>query len=358
MNRLHSGRVPPCLSSAITPVPVFSEASFPSFTEQRSSFAERELPVSSVTSIGTSMAAYDTKSTHMLASNFTNESPNRQLCSGSYVTEPSDPDTPLLATHSSLMANSTPLVMDFSEVSEQICLNQDQLLGLFDYPASVDFYKSKNMTIFGQQVQDTITVDPNTHLTPQNELFSSGSSMQLQKSVGYPEAVLKVSGYMFWSCHGLTTTYSITPPLVLFCIILPVKQYDMIFISELNLKIKVVVSIFQCCMWLRLFLVCRQLMQEVQHLKVIYASILRVRGVYQILSTVINLAPTTSLLQTLLQSQGCAGHLSFMSVSLMLLTSSVGAKVGYCFFIYDLFYIYLLGHWSASLIFSVTLLVV
>ncbi|PWZ22835.1 hypothetical protein Zm00014a_008213 [Zea mays] len=191
MNRLHSGRVPPCLSSAITPVPVFSEASFPSFTEQRSSFAERELPVSSVTSIGTSMAAYDTKSTHMLASNFTNESPNRQLCSGSYVTEPSDPDTPLLATHSSLMANSTPLVMDFSEVSEQICLNQDQLLGLFDYPASVDFYKSKNMTIFGQQVQDTITVDPNTHLTPQNELFSSGSSMQLQKSVGYAEAVLK-----------------------------------------------------------------------------------------------------------------------------------------------------------------------
>lgn len=115
------------------------------------------------------------------------------------------------------------------------------------------------MTIFGQQVQDTITVDPNTHLTPQNELFSSGSSMQLQKSVGYAEAVLK-------------------------------------------------------------------LMQEVQHLKVIYASILRVRGVYQILSTVINLAPTTSLLQTLLQSQGCAGHLSFMSVLLMLLTSSVGAK--------------------------------
>lgn len=85
-------------------------------------------------------------------------------------------------------------------------------------------------------------------------------------------------------------------------------------------------------------------MQEVQHLKVIYASILRVRGVYQILSTVINLAPTASLFQTLLQSQGCAGHLSFMSVSLMLLTSSVGAKVGYCFFIYDLFYIYLLGH--------------
>ncbi|XP_066332848.1 uncharacterized protein [Miscanthus floridulus] len=44
------------------------------------------------------------------------------------------------------------------------------------------------------------------------------------------------------------------------------------------------------------------------------------------LSTVINLALTASLLQTLLQSQGCAGHLSFMTVLLMLLTSSVGAK--------------------------------
>jgi hypothetical protein len=77
----------------------------------------------------------------------------------------------------------------------------------------------------------------------------------------------------------------------------------------------------------KLFLVCRQLIQEVQHLKVTYTAILR--GVYQIVPTVINLALTASLLQTLLQSQGCAGHLSFMSVLLMLLTSSVGAKVGY-----------------------------
>ena len=204
MNRLHSGRVPPCLSSALTLVPAFSEVSFPSFPEQRLSFVERELPISSVTSFDISMAAHDTMSTHMLASNFTNESPNGQLCSGSYVTEPYDPDTPLLATHSSLIGNSRPLVMDFPEISEQICSNQEQLLGLFDYPTSVDFSKSKNVTIFGQQVQDTITVDPNTHLTPQNEWFSSGSSMQLQKNVGSAESVLKVSGYMFWSCHGLT----------------------------------------------------------------------------------------------------------------------------------------------------------
>jgi hypothetical protein len=86
-------------------------------------------------------------------------------------------------------------------------------------------------------------------------------------------------------------------------------------------------------------------MQEVQHLKVIYTAILRVRGVYQNLSTVINLAPTASLFQTLLQSQGCAGHLSFMSVSLMLLTSSVGAKVGYCFFLSMICFTFiLLGH--------------
>ena len=204
MNRLHSGRVPPCLSSALTLVPAFSEVPFPSFPEQRSSFVERELPISSVTSFDTSMAAHDTMSTHMLASNFTNESPNGQLCSGSYVTEPCDPDTPLLPSHSSLMGNSRPLVMDIPEISEQICSNQEQLLGLFDYPTSVDFSKSKNVTIFGQQVQDTITVDPNTHLTPQNEWFSSGSSMQLQKNVGSAESVLKVSGYMFWPCHGLT----------------------------------------------------------------------------------------------------------------------------------------------------------
>lgn len=204
MNRLHSGRVPQCLSSAITLVPAFSEVSCPSFPEQISSFVERELPISSVSSFDTSMAAHDTMSTHMLASNFTNESPNEQLCSGSYVTEPCDPDTPLLATHSSLMGNARPLVMDFPEISEQMCSNQEQLLGLFDYPASANFSKSKNVTIFGQQVRDTITVDPNTHHTPQNEWFSSGSSMQVQRNVGSAESVLKVSGYMFRSCHDLT----------------------------------------------------------------------------------------------------------------------------------------------------------
>lgn len=202
MNRLHSGRVPPCLSSTITLVPAFSEVSFPSFPGQRLSFVERELPTSSVTSFDTSMAVYDTMSTNMLASNFTKESPNGQLCSGSYVTQPCDPDSPLLATHSSLMGNSRLLVMDFPEMSKQICSNQEQ--GLFDYPASVDCSKSKIVTISSQQVQNTITVDPNTHLTPQNEWFSSGSSMQLQKNVGSAESVLKVSGYMFWPCHGLT----------------------------------------------------------------------------------------------------------------------------------------------------------
>lgn len=99
-------------------------------------------------------------------------------------------------------------------------------------------------------------------------------------------------------------------------------------------------------------------MQEVQHLKGTYTAILR--GVYQILSTVINLALTASLLQTLLQSQGCAGYLSFMSVLLMLLTSLVGAKVGYwCFFsLWSVLHLSYLDTEVQVSVFSVTLLVV
>ncbi|XP_025812130.1 myb family transcription factor PHL13-like isoform X2 [Panicum hallii] len=228
MNRLYNGTVPPCLSSAITVVPALSE---------------------------------DTMSTCMLAPNFTsglhaiNKSSNGKLCSGPYVTEPSDSDTQLLSTHSSLLCNSRPLMMDFPEVSEQISSNQEQLLGLFDYPSSVGFPNPQNVTAFGQQVQDTIITDPNTRVggvALQNEWFSSGSSMQLPKN----------------------------------------------------------------------------LMQEVQHqphLKVIRTAVLK--EVYRILSTVMNFALTTCLLQILLQSQGYAGHLSSMSVLLMLLTSWGGAKV-------------------------------
>lgn len=105
---------------------------------------------------------------------------------------------------------------------------------------------------------------------------------------------------------------------------------------------------------LKLFLVCRQLMQEVQHLKITYSAILR--GVYQILSTVTDLALTASLLQTLLQSQGCAGHLSSMSVLLMLLTSLVGAKVGYwCFSLTFVLHFSYLDIQVQVSIFSVTL---
>ncbi|PVH67169.1 hypothetical protein PAHAL_1G443900 [Panicum hallii] len=158
MNRLYNGTVPPCLSSAITVVPALSE---------------------------------DTMSTCMLAPNFTsglhaiNKSSNGKLCSGPYVTEPSDSDTQLLSTHSSLLCNSRPLMMDFPEVSEQISSNQEQLLGLFDYPSSVGFPNPQNVTAFGQQVQDTIITDPNTRVggvALQNEWFSSGSSMQLPKN--------------------------------------------------------------------------------------------------------------------------------------------------------------------------------
>ncbi|RLN09171.1 hypothetical protein C2845_PM11G22140 [Panicum miliaceum] len=196
-DRLYNGTVPLCLSSAITVVPALSEVSFPSFPEQRSSYGESKLPIRSVTSFGTSMAAQDTMSTCMLAPNFisdlhaNNKSSNGKLCSGPYVTEPSDPDTQLPSTHSSLLRNSRPLMMDFPEVSEQISSNQEQLLGLFDYPSSVDFPNPQNVTAFGQQVQDTIIIDPNTHVALQNEWLSSGSSMRLPKNVGSAESMLK-----------------------------------------------------------------------------------------------------------------------------------------------------------------------
>ncbi|KAG2654894.1 hypothetical protein PVAP13_1NG561100 [Panicum virgatum] len=155
MNQLYNGTVPPCLSSAIIVVPALSE---------------------------------DAMSTCMLASNFTsdlhanNKSSDLKLCSGPYVTEPSDPDTQLSSTHSSLLHNSRPLMMDFPEVSEQISSNQEQLQGLFDYAASVDFPNPQNVTAFGQQVQATMTIDPNTNVALANEWFSSGSSMVLHKN--------------------------------------------------------------------------------------------------------------------------------------------------------------------------------
>ncbi|CAL5020178.1 unnamed protein product [Urochloa decumbens] len=159
LDRLYNGRVPSCLSSTITVVPAPAELSFPSLPEQRSSYGERELPISYVASFGTSMAAHGTMSACMLASNFTsdhanNKSSNGKLCSGPYVTEPSDPDTQLSSSHSPVLG--------------------------------VDSSNPQNGTAFPQQVQNTITVDPNTHVAPQNEWFSSASSMQLPKNRSVP----------------------------------------------------------------------------------------------------------------------------------------------------------------------------
>ncbi|CAL5056427.1 unnamed protein product [Urochloa decumbens] len=191
LDRLYNGRVPSCLSSTITVVPAPAELSFPSLPEQRSSYGERELPISYVASFGTSMAAHGTMSACMLASNFTsdhanNKSSNGKLCSGPYVTEPSDPDTQLSSSHSPVLSNLRPLMMDFPEVSEHICSSQEQFLGSFDYPTGVDSSNPQNGTAFPQQVQNTITVDPNTHVAPQNEWFSSASSMQLPKNRSVP----------------------------------------------------------------------------------------------------------------------------------------------------------------------------
>ena len=227
MNRLYNGTVPPCLSSAIIVAQALSEVSFPSFPEQRSSYGESELPISPVTSFGNSIAAQDAMSTCILASNFTsglhanNKSSDGKLCSGPYVTEPSDPDTRFSSTHSSLLHISRPLMMDFPEVSEQISSNQEQLQGLFDYAASADFPNPQNVTAFGQQVQATMTINPITNVALQNEWFSSRSSMRHHKNVGSAESVLKVSGYnnvllIPWPDHFWISS---SP---LFCFLLPV----------------------------------------------------------------------------------------------------------------------------------------
>ncbi|CAN6273994.1 unnamed protein product [Urochloa humidicola] len=191
LDQLYNGRVPSCLSSAITVVPTPAEVPFPSLPEQRSSYGERELPISYVTSFGIPMAAHDTISACMLASSFTsdpanNESSNGKLCCGPYVTEPSDPDTQLPSPHSPVLGNLRPLMMDFPQASEQICSNKEQFLGLFDYRTGVDSSNPPNGNTCGQQVQNTITVDRNTHVAPQNEWFSSGNSMQLPKNRSIP----------------------------------------------------------------------------------------------------------------------------------------------------------------------------
>ncbi|CAO2047051.1 unnamed protein product [Urochloa humidicola] len=191
LDQLYNGRLPSCLSSAITVVSAPTEVSFPSLPERRSSYGERELPISYVTSFGIPMAAHDAISACMLASSFTsdpanNESSNGKLCCGPYVTEPSDPVTQLPSLHSPVLGNLRPLMMDFPEASEQIYSNQEQFLGLFDYPTGVDSSNPQNGNACGQQVQNTITVDPNTHVASQNEWFSSGNSMQLPKNRSVP----------------------------------------------------------------------------------------------------------------------------------------------------------------------------
>ncbi|CAN6232964.1 unnamed protein product [Urochloa humidicola] len=212
LDQLYNGRVPSCLSSAITVVPAPTEVSFPSLPERRSSYGERELPISYVTSFGIPMAAHDAISACMLASSFTSdpandESSNGKLCCGPYVTEPSDPDTQLPSQHSPVLGNLRPLMMDFPEASEQICSNQEQFLGLFDYPTGVDSSNPQNGNACGQQFRNTITVDPNTHVASQNEWFSSGNSMQLPKNTVHASSATPKS-YPY--CH---TQRSVPNPL-------------------------------------------------------------------------------------------------------------------------------------------------
>uniref|UniRef100_A0A0A9D0J6 Myb-like domain-containing protein n=1 Tax=Arundo donax TaxID=35708 RepID=A0A0A9D0J6_ARUDO len=192
MNQLHNGRVPTCLSSAMTLVPALSGGTFPIFPEHRPSYAQREVPGNSVTSFRASLAANNAcQSACTLPSNFTasdlhtyNELPNGKFSSGSYVTEQSDPDTRLPSTYSSFKGNSSSPRMAIPKVPEQIIWNQEPLQGVFDYPTSVYLSNQQNVTTVGQQIQDGITMNPNTHLAKPNEWFSSGSTVQFLGSTG------------------------------------------------------------------------------------------------------------------------------------------------------------------------------
>ncbi|XP_062220915.1 protein PHOSPHATE STARVATION RESPONSE 2-like isoform X2 [Phragmites australis] len=165
MNQLHNTRVPTCISSPTVLLPAPSEVTFLSCPERRPSYVDSELPGSSITSFGASVAASN-------------------ALQSTYATEPSDPDIPLPSMHSSFKGDSSSLTMAFPKVSEQISWNQEPLQGVFDYPTNLDFSDQQNPTTVGQQIQDSITVNPSTHLAKQNEWFPSGSSVQFLGSAG------------------------------------------------------------------------------------------------------------------------------------------------------------------------------
>uniref|UniRef100_A0A0E0K6T0 HTH myb-type domain-containing protein n=1 Tax=Oryza punctata TaxID=4537 RepID=A0A0E0K6T0_ORYPU len=192
MNQLRNGKVPRYLSPAITVVPALSEVAFPSFSEHRPSYIEREQCGSSINSFDASTPMC------MLASNFTSdlyinnsELPNGKLSSESYAIDTSGCDSSLLPTQSLYKGNPSSLRMVYPKVSEQNSWSQEPLPGPFVCPTSVDFFDQQDMAIFDQQIQDNIAASPSTNLAKQNEWFSSGTSLQYLESSVSAGSVLK-----------------------------------------------------------------------------------------------------------------------------------------------------------------------
>lgn len=213
MNQLRNGKVPQYLSPAITVVPELSEVTFPSFSEHRPSYIEREQCGSSINSFDASTPMC------MLASNFTSdlyinksESPNGKLSSESYAIDTSGCDSSLPPTQSLYKGNPSSLRMVYPKVSEQNSWSQEPLPGPFVCPTSVDFFDQQDMTIFDQQIQDNIAASPSTNLAKQNEWFSSGTSLQYLESSVSAGSVLKAvdatsttpSNYLH--CHAQRNT--------------------------------------------------------------------------------------------------------------------------------------------------------
>ncbi|KAF7086861.1 hypothetical protein CFC21_090117 [Triticum aestivum] len=192
MSQFCNGEVPRFVPSDINVVQVLSEVTVPSFPEYRTSYIERDLCGSSITSFGTLCQPY------MSASNFTSDlrindgSPKGKLSFGSHVIAISGCDTSLPSAHASYTGNPDYLRMVYPKVSEEINWGQGPLPGVLEYPATIDVSDQRNV-IVSQQSQDIITIDHSTHLAKHKEWYSSGSTEQFLGSSGSGGSVLKAA---------------------------------------------------------------------------------------------------------------------------------------------------------------------
>ncbi|TVU27726.1 hypothetical protein EJB05_19223 [Eragrostis curvula] len=240
MNQLHNGRVSTCRSLAVTLVPALSEGTFPSFPVHQPSYVERELPDSSITSFSASLAAL--QSTCKLPSNFTSsdlhiynesQSPNGKISSGPYATGQFDHDTQLPPTYPSFKSNSSSLRMILPNVSERIRWSQEPLQGVFDCSQTVYFSNQQNVNPVGKQIQDSVTMNPDTQLADRNECYSSGGSVQL---LGSAESMLKNSMPITIQFLQAVDARSLTPENYSYCQVrssVPPFNYDEVSIDNL-----------------------------------------------------------------------------------------------------------------------------